>query len=150
MVRRVALAAACLAALIIMPLLEAHADCPMTQVIGQWDRDNQGARLHFFSNKKVACRLCDPKVSDRCRYIYDPTDAQGRKHCPFKQPGGKETTLTGWTARDGKLDTLSFADGTEINVGKGCRIDGKKGTMQIDGLGTFVCGNDTRSRKLEK
>jgi len=150
MIRRVWLAAACLAALIILPLLEAHAACPVPQVIGLWERDNQGARINFFSNKKVSCRLCDPKYTDRCRFIFDPTDAQGPKQCPFKHQDGKETTLTGWTSRDGMLDALSFADGTSIKVGNSCRIDGKKGTMQIDGFGTFVCDYEFHCRKLQR
>lgn len=150
MVRRISLLLACVVAHFAVPSYEAHAACRMTHVIGQWERDNQAARLYFFSNKKAACRLCDPKYDDRCRFIHDPKDEQGRKQCSFKHPGGKDTTLTGWAARDGMLDQLSFSDGTTISVGKGCEIDGKAGTMKIDGLGTYVCDYEYHCRKLER
>jgi hypothetical protein len=150
MVRRVLLPAACVAVFLVLPSLEANAGCRVTHVIGVWERDNEAARLRFFSDQKADCRLCDPKYNDRCRFIFDPADAQSRKQCPFKQPDGKETTLSGWTAREGMLDKLAFADGTTIKVGEGCRIDGKKGTMRIDGLGTFVCDYEYHCRKLER
>lgn len=150
MVRAVLLLVACLGVLSVLPSSEAQAACRMTHVIGQWERDNQAARLYFFSNKKAACRLCNPKFDDRCRFIYDPKDPQNRKQCSFKHPGGTDTTLTGWSARDGMLDKLAFSDGTTISVAKGCEIDGKAGTMKIDGLGTFVCDYEYHCRKLER
>jgi hypothetical protein len=122
----------------------------MTQVIGTWERENQAARLRFTSNKKVDCRLCDPKYSDRCRFIHDPTDDLGRKKCTFKHQDGKATTLSGWAARDGNLEKLAFADGTTITVGNSCQIDGKAGTMRIDGFGTFVCDYEYHCRKLQR
>lgn len=151
MVRRVLLPAACAVVLLVLPpVLQAEAACRMPQVIGLWERENQSARLRFFSDNKLVCNLCDPKHDDRCRFIYDPADEQGRKQCPFRHPGGKVTTLSGWTARDGMLDRLAFADGTSIAVGEGCHIDGKAGTMRIEGFGTFTCDYEYHCRKLDR
>lgn len=150
MVRRVLLPAAWVAVILVFPLLDAHATCRVNQIIGLWKRENESARLRFFSHNKLECRLCDPKVTEGCRFIYDPADDQGRKQCPFSHPGGKTTTLSGWTARDGMLDRLTFADGTSIPVGNGCHIDGKAGTMRIEGLGTFTCDYEYHCRKLSR
>ncbi|MDH3240721.1 MAG: hypothetical protein OEO83_08650 [Alphaproteobacteria bacterium] len=150
MVRPVFLLAACVAVFLVLPLLEANAGCRVTHIIGVWERENEAARLRFFANKKASCRLCDPKYNDRCRFISDPSDEQGRKQCPFRHPDGKATTLSGWTARDGMLDKLLFADGTTITGGEGCQIDGKAGTMRINGLGTFVCDYEYHCRKLTR
>ncbi|MDX1486329.1 MAG: hypothetical protein R3229_17800 [Alphaproteobacteria bacterium] len=148
--RRVVLMAVGIAVLSSLPWFETNAACPTTHIVGLWERDNGAARLRFFSNNKMHCRLCDPKYPDRCRPVIDPNDPQGRKQCPFRHPDGKVTTLSGWTARDGMLDKLAFADGTSIAVGERCLIDGETGTMKIDGLGTFVCDYEYHCRKLER
>lgn len=149
MVRRILLPAACAAVLLAMPLFEAKAACRVDQIIGLWDRENETARLRFFSNNKVYCRLCDPKY-DGCRYIPDVADEQGRKQCAFTQPGGEVTTLSGWTARNGLLDRLVFADGTTVAVGERCDIEGDTGTMQIEGLGLFTCNYEYHCRNLDR
>jgi hypothetical protein len=151
MFRRIFLLALLVVALILQANTNpAQASCRMSSLIGLWERDNGGARLRFFSNQRVDCRLCQGDDPDVCEYIVDPTDAQGRKQCKFTHPGGKETTLATWSAKDGVLDRLSFADGTSLEVGKGCQIAGDVGAMTIPGLGTFKCHYNYHCNKLTR
>jgi hypothetical protein len=150
MFRRIFPLALLAAALFHFSSMPVQASCRISSLIGLWERDNGSARLRFFSNQRVDCRLCQGNDPEVCQFIVDPTDEQGRKQCKFNHPGGKETTLSAWSAKDGMLDKLTFADGTSIQVGRECQIAGDAGAMIIQGFGTFKCHYNYHCNKLTR
>jgi len=129
-----------------------RAECLATDVIGQWRQLDTNSRWYFFSNNEVDCRTCRGWAGTAgCQYVPDATDELNRQKCTFGKGGAAPITVTGWRAKDGKLDALVFSDGSVRQVGgNACRIDGGEGIMAIEGVGRLQCHYNYQCQKLDR